>query len=158
MDKPFRPALTLALAFILTLGSGLRTCMPDDLMGSAPISSSEHPPRSQPDTAEHAQANTYYGRNTRPADGDGNRDGVYDARAYEYGATSSTLQAAFSGTPFSGNPPLNGSAWYISGAPDERWDNDALHELHQVHGSDFEAVDVSSLMIHPNSGQAQTSR
>jgi len=24
----------------------------------------------------------------------------------------------------------NGSAWYISGVPDKRWDNDALHELH----------------------------
>jgi hypothetical protein len=47
----------------------------------------------------------------------------------------------------------NGAAWYISGVPDERWDNDALHELHQVHGSDFEAVDVSSLMMDPNSGQ-----
>jgi len=49
----------------------------------------------------------------------------------------------------------NGSAWYISGVPDERWDNDVLHELHQVHGSDFEAVDVSSLMVHADSGQAQ---
>ncbi len=48
----------------------------------------------------------------------------------------------------------NGSAWYISGAPDERWDNDALHELHQVHGADFEAVDVSALMVGPDSGQA----
>ncbi len=48
----------------------------------------------------------------------------------------------------------NGSAWYISGAPDERWDNDALHALHQVHGSDFEAVDVSALMVDPDSGQA----
>jgi len=49
----------------------------------------------------------------------------------------------------------NGSEWFISGAPDERWDNDVLHELHQVHGSDFEAVDVSSLMVDPNSGQAR---
>jgi hypothetical protein len=49
----------------------------------------------------------------------------------------------------------NGSAWYISGAPDERWDNDVLHELHRVHGSDFEAVDVSSLMVDPNSGQTR---
>jgi len=48
----------------------------------------------------------------------------------------------------------NGSAWYISGAPDDRWDNDALHELHQVNGADFEAVDVSSLMVDPDSGQA----
>jgi hypothetical protein len=50
----------------------------------------------------------------------------------------------------------NGSNWFISGVPDERWDNDALHELGQVHGSDFEAVDVSSLMIDPDSGQAQS--
>ena len=48
----------------------------------------------------------------------------------------------------------NGSAWYISGAPDSRWDNDDLHKLGQVLGSDFEAVDVSGLMIDPNSGQA----
>ena len=50
----------------------------------------------------------------------------------------------------------NGAAWYISGVPDERWDNDALHELHQVHGSDFEAVDVSSLMVDPDSGQVRS--
>ena len=50
----------------------------------------------------------------------------------------------------------NGAPWYISGVPDERWDNDALHELHQVHGSDFEAVDVSSLMVDPDSGQVRS--
>lgn len=49
----------------------------------------------------------------------------------------------------------NGSAWYISGVPDERWDNDVLHELHNVEGSDFEAVDLSILMLNPNSGQAR---
>ena len=49
----------------------------------------------------------------------------------------------------------NGAAWYLSGAPDERWNNDILHELGQVRGSDFEAVDVSSLMVSPNSGQAR---
>ena len=49
----------------------------------------------------------------------------------------------------------NGSAWYLSGVPDERWDNDILHELDRVRGSDFEAVDVSSLMVHPDSGQAR---
>lgn len=49
----------------------------------------------------------------------------------------------------------NGSSWYISGVPDERWDNDILvGELAQVPGSAFEAVDVSVLMIDPNSGQA----
>ncbi len=49
----------------------------------------------------------------------------------------------------------NGSPWYLSGAPDERWDNDVLHELHRVRGVDFEAVDVSSLMVHPDSGQTR---
>ena len=49
----------------------------------------------------------------------------------------------------------NGAAWYISGAPDDRWDNDVLRELAQVPGSAFEAVDVSSLMVDPNSGATQ---
>jgi hypothetical protein len=49
----------------------------------------------------------------------------------------------------------NGSSWYISGAPDPRWDDAELHELSQLHGSDFEAVDESSLMIDPNSGQTR---
>jgi hypothetical protein len=50
----------------------------------------------------------------------------------------------------------NGSAWYLSGAPDERWDNDVLSQLSQVPGSAFEAVDESALMLNPNSGQVQT--
>jgi hypothetical protein len=48
----------------------------------------------------------------------------------------------------------NGSAWFISGAPDARWDNDDLHALTTIAGSNFEAVDASSLMVDPNSGQA----
>ncbi|MCU1237629.1 MAG: putative outerrane protein (modular protein), partial [Candidatus Solibacter sp.] len=51
----------------------------------------------------------------------------------------------------------NGSAWYLSGAPDPRWDNSDLHNLGLLKGSDFEAVDVSGLMIDPNSGQAKQS-
>jgi hypothetical protein len=47
----------------------------------------------------------------------------------------------------------NGAPWYITGAPDERWDNDALHTLHQLKGTDFEALDSSSLMIDQNTGQ-----
>ena len=39
----------------------------------------------------------------------------------------------------------NGSNWYISGAPDPGWDNDDLHQLGNVKGSDFEVVDTSSL-------------
>ena len=51
----------------------------------------------------------------------------------------------------------NGSAWYLSGAPDSRWNNDDLHNLGKIHGSDFEVVDVSGLMITPDSGQARQS-
>jgi hypothetical protein len=48
----------------------------------------------------------------------------------------------------------NGSDWFLSGAPDDRWDNDDLHELQErITGDDFEAVDVSSLMRDTDSGQ-----
>lgn len=51
----------------------------------------------------------------------------------------------------------NGSDWYISGVPDERWDDDILvNELKTVKGSDFEAVNVSILMLNPDSGQVRT--
>lgn len=50
----------------------------------------------------------------------------------------------------------NGSPWFISGVPDERWDNDVLvQEFQRLHGSDFEAVDSSLLMIDPDSGQVR---
>jgi hypothetical protein len=39
----------------------------------------------------------------------------------------------------------NGSSWYVSGVPDPRWDNDQLHALHRVRGSDFRVVDTSTL-------------
>ncbi|HZU39721.1 MAG TPA: hypothetical protein VE992_01645, partial [Solirubrobacteraceae bacterium] len=42
----------------------------------------------------------------------------------------------------------NGSPWFISGAPDRRWNNGALHLLDQLHGSDFEVVNTRSLP-HP---------
>jgi hypothetical protein len=48
----------------------------------------------------------------------------------------------------------NGSDWFLSGTQDDAWDNDVLNTLKNVHGSDFEAVDVSSLLIDPDSGQA----
>ena len=48
----------------------------------------------------------------------------------------------------------NGSNWYVSGAPDERWDNDMLHLLDDLTGNDFEAVDTSRLMVDYNSGEA----
>jgi hypothetical protein len=39
----------------------------------------------------------------------------------------------------------NGSNWYVSGAPSERWSNDQLHALGALHGSDFEVVDTGRL-------------
>jgi hypothetical protein len=51
----------------------------------------------------------------------------------------------------------NGSAWYVSGAPDDRWNNDQLQLLGNLTGSDFEVVDVSGLQVSANSGAARQS-
>jgi hypothetical protein len=42
----------------------------------------------------------------------------------------------------------NGSPWFISGAPDRRWNDDALHLLDRLSGRDFEVVNTASLP-HP---------
>jgi hypothetical protein len=42
----------------------------------------------------------------------------------------------------------NGSPWYVSGAPSPRWNDDALHQLDQLSGRDFQVVNTSSLP-HP---------
>ena len=47
----------------------------------------------------------------------------------------------------------NGSAWYLSGVPDERWENDVLRELKQAPGAAFEAVDATSLIADPDSAR-----
>jgi hypothetical protein len=39
----------------------------------------------------------------------------------------------------------NGSNWFISGAPDSRWNDDDLHHLHELHGRDFEVVDTGGI-------------
>jgi hypothetical protein len=44
----------------------------------------------------------------------------------------------------------NGSAMYISGAPDSRWDNDDLHNLSQVPASAFEVVQMSPIYTASN--------
>lgn len=48
----------------------------------------------------------------------------------------------------------NGSAWFISGKPDPRWNDDNLRTFSQLLGSNFEAVDATVLRIDPNSGAA----
>ncbi len=47
----------------------------------------------------------------------------------------------------------NGSPWFLSGAPNQAWNNDQLRELLRVKGSDFEVVDASVLMSDEASGQ-----
>ena len=47
----------------------------------------------------------------------------------------------------------NGPPWWVSGAPNLGWNDAELRELDALKGSDFEAVDVSSLMLSPTSGQ-----
>ena len=39
----------------------------------------------------------------------------------------------------------NGSPWYITGAPDSRWNDDEMHQLQTLTGADFEVVDTSGL-------------
>ncbi len=51
----------------------------------------------------------------------------------------------------------NGSDWYVSGSPSASWDNDQLHELDALTGSDFEAVDTSSLMVSQDSAATNQS-
>lgn len=48
----------------------------------------------------------------------------------------------------------NGSAWFVSGAPDERWDNDDLRTLRTLTGGDFEVVDTAPMMLSVDSGEA----
>ncbi len=45
----------------------------------------------------------------------------------------------------------NGSAWFISGEPDDRWNNDALSSLGSIKGSAFEIVDESGVQVAPGS-------
>jgi hypothetical protein len=51
----------------------------------------------------------------------------------------------------------NGSSWYVTGAPDPRWDMSIMnfYGLKRLKGSDFEAVDTSTMMIETNSAKAR---
>ncbi|MHB8511953.1 MAG: hypothetical protein ACYDCC_07185 [Actinomycetota bacterium] len=50
----------------------------------------------------------------------------------------------------------NGSNWYFGGAAEDGWSNSVLDELKSITAGSFEAVDVSSLMVNPDSGQIRT--
>jgi hypothetical protein len=42
----------------------------------------------------------------------------------------------------------NGSNWYLSGAPDARWDDSELDMLKQVKGGDFEVVMMGNVVTN----------
>jgi hypothetical protein len=44
----------------------------------------------------------------------------------------------------------NGSSMYLSGAPDERWDNNDLHNLSTLQASDFDVIQMNSLYTSAN--------
>ena len=48
----------------------------------------------------------------------------------------------------------NGGPMFVSGVPDERWDDEILAELSEIVAADFEVVDTSSLIVDPDSGEA----
>ncbi len=54
----------------------------------------------------------------------------------------------------------NGSSMYISGAPDDRWNNDDLHVLSSVNASDFEVVQMNPIYTAANvpTGSARPSQ
>jgi hypothetical protein len=43
----------------------------------------------------------------------------------------------------------NGSPWYVTGASDPRFDDDVLHELDVITGSDLQVVDTTGLVNGP---------
>jgi hypothetical protein len=74
------------------------------------------------------------------------------------------LKANYDITPFSANVQVilaalkkygmimadNGSSMYLSGTPDDRWDNDDLHNLGQVPASAFEVVQMNPVYTAAN--------
>jgi hypothetical protein len=108
------------------------------------------------------------------------REFVWPARHYASSLTGTQyprmgerfrLKASFDPSPFPADVQVilramkkygimladNGSAWFISGKPDSRWNNDNLRTFSQLRGSDFEAVDATVLRISADSGEARQS-
>lgn len=50
----------------------------------------------------------------------------------------------------------NGSNGYMSGVPDERWDNDLLQDLGAIDMADFDYIDASSIKVANGSYEATT--
>jgi hypothetical protein len=50
----------------------------------------------------------------------------------------------------------NGSTWYISGTSNANWPSAVLSDIKSIAGGNFEAVDVSSMIVNINSGEAKS--
>jgi hypothetical protein len=95
-------------------------------------------------------------------------DGAYPAMGQRFRLKASYDISGFSPTnqiiltalkQYGGMVGTNAGSYYINlwGTYDSRWDEADLAQLGTVHASDFEAVDVSSLMLNKDSGQVQIS-
>ncbi|MBK5222888.1 MAG: DUF4214 domain-containing protein [Acidimicrobiia bacterium] len=49
----------------------------------------------------------------------------------------------------------NGSNWFVTGSADAGWDPRVIRELKSIPAGWFQAIDVSPLMVHPDSGQVR---
>jgi hypothetical protein len=49
----------------------------------------------------------------------------------------------------------NGSSMYISGDPDDRWDNNDLHNLGFIHASDFDVIQMTLDVVHAKCGNGR---
>ncbi|MGA8152763.1 MAG: hypothetical protein WB952_17570 [Terriglobales bacterium] len=71
--------------------------------------------------------------------------------SYDISGFSANVQAILSGLKKYGIILAdNGSAMYLSGAPDDRWDNDDLHNLSSVPASAFEVVKMNPVYTAGN--------
>jgi FG-GAP-like repeat len=50
----------------------------------------------------------------------------------------------------------NGSPWYISGMSNVNWPSAVLSDIKSINGGNFEAVDVTSMIVNINSGEAKS--
>ncbi|HKE28327.1 MAG TPA: malectin domain-containing carbohydrate-binding protein, partial [Bryobacteraceae bacterium] len=90
---------------------------------------------------------------------------LYSSSAYPHFGQRFRLKAGFDVSPYPFEVQVilnalkkygaivddNGAPWFLNGFSDPRWNNDNLHTITQVLGSNMEAVDESGLQVEPNS-------
>jgi len=70
-------------------------------------------------------------------------------RGYDCSSYSTEIQVICAGLKRYGMIVAdNGSDWYVSGAPDPRWNDDALHDIDNITGDAFEVVDTGEAVTN----------